>query len=258
MRRFIGVGAAAILLLAACSSSSHKAAVDVPPTTAHVTTTTQGNVAIGLRTNADEQNESIPDKPLSNATRDTLAAELVAARSVAMQYPTVADAKKAGFILAGKFTPGAGAHYISISNSAGAFTGGDGNTDLAADKPLAYIYAGTARTSRIVGLMYGAFTSDAPTGFAGPNDHWHRHRNLCITFGNGKIGIPFPPDTNVLKSQCDKVNGRFMRETLWMVHAWVVPGWESPQGVFSHANVDLHCGDGTDHVDNVGFCTGSA
>jgi hypothetical protein len=49
----------------------------------------------------------------------------------------------------------------------------------------------------------------------------------------------------------------FMRETLWMVHTWIVPGWESPQGVFSHANIDLHCGDGTDHTDKVGFCTGS-
>ena len=249
-----------MLALAACSSSSHKATVIPPPTTAHVTTTTQGNVAIGLRTNADEESESIPDQPLSNATRDQLAAELVAARSVAMQYPTVADATKAGLILAGKFTPGAGAHYISIGNSAGAFSGRAGmtSTAVAADKPLAYIYAGTAPTSRIVGLMYGSFASDAPAGFAGPNDHWHRHRNLCITFGGGKIGIPFPPDTNVLKSQCDKVHGNFMRETLWMVHAWVVPGWESPQGVFSHANVDLHCGDGTDHVDKVGFCEGSA
>jgi hypothetical protein len=258
MRNLIVASAAAMVLVAGCSSTSHKAAVDVPPTTAHVTTTTQGNVAIGLRTNADEQNESIPDKPLSNATRDALATELVAARATAMQYPTVADATKAGFVLAGKFTPGAGAHYVSIGNASGAFTGGAGSTDTEANKPLAYIYAGTAPTSRIVGLMYGAFTPDAPTGFAGPNDHWHRHRNLCITFGNGKIGIPFPPDTNVLKSQCDAKNGRFMRETLWMVHAWVVPGWESPQGVFSHANLDLHCGDGTDHVDKVGFCTGSA
>jgi hypothetical protein len=42
------------------------------------------------------------------------------------------------------------------------------------------------------------------------------------------------------------------------VHAWVVPGWDSPQGVFSHANVDLHCADGTDHTDKVGFCTGAS
>ena len=49
-----------------------------------------------------------------------------------------------------------------------------------------------------------------------------------------------------------------MRETLWMVHAWVVPGWDSPQGVFSHANIDLHCADGTDHTDKIGFCTGAS
>jgi hypothetical protein len=61
----------------------------------------------------------------------------------------------------------------------------------------------------------------------------------------------------VKKSQCDAKHGQFMRRTFWMVHAWVVPGWDSPQGVFSHANIDLHCGDGTDNTDAVGFCKGT-
>jgi hypothetical protein len=254
-----GVAAfAAALVLTACSSggSSAKAGGTKPPIAPKpaATTTTQPT-AIGLRTNADEQAESIPDKALTPAQRKTLAAQLVVARGVAMAYPTVGDATKAGYILAGKFTPGAGAHYISIAGSAAGYLGHKPKVDAA--HPLALIYDGTAPTSSIVGLMYGSFTSTPPAGFAGPNDHWHRHRNLCIVFHNGSIGIPFPPDSDVGKSQCDVLHGMFMRETLWMVHTWVVPGWESPQGVFSHANIDLHCGDGTDHTDKVGFCTGS-
>jgi hypothetical protein len=253
---------AAVVLGAACSSSAnHPSAAKVtPPANASpakpaVTTTTQPT-AIGLRTNADEQAEFGPDKPLPPAQRQELAVQLVAARSTAMQYPTVAAATQAGYILAGEFTPGAGAHYVSINRSAGSYLGHASTLDPA--NPLALIYEGTAPTSRIVGLMYGAFTAAAPEGFAGPNDHWHRHTNLCVTFDKGTIGIPFPPDSNVKKSACDALHGQFMRETLWMVHAWVVPGWDSPQGVFSHANIDLHCADGTDHTDKIGFCTGAS
>src|SRR3954453_12872457 len=248
---------AALALVAGCSSSGDhastgaKSAAAKPP--ASTTSTTSG--AIGLRRNADEQAELGPDKPLTPAQRQDLANELVVARASALQYPTVADATKSGYILAGKFTPGAGAHYISLSGSAASYLGQTKTVDPA--HPLALIYDGIAPTSRVVGLMYGSFATAAPSGFAGPNDHWHRHTNLCITFDKGKIGIPYPPDSDVKKSDCDALHGQFMRETLWMVHAWIVPGWDSPEGVFSHANVDLHCGDGTDRTDKVGFCTGS-
>lgn len=250
---------AALLLAAACSSSAgHPTAAQVKtqtPAKPAVTTTTQPT-AIGLRTNADEQAEKAPDKPLTSAQRQALQVQLVVARSTAMQYPTVADATKVGYILAGEFTPGAGAHYISISASATSYLNHSSAVDAA--HPLSLIYEGTAPTSRVVGLMYGSFDTNPPEGFAGPNDRWHRHTNLCITFDKGKIGIPYPPDSDVKKSSCDALHGQFMRETLWMVHAWVVPGWDSPEGVFSHANVDLHCADGTDHTDKIGFCRGAS
>jgi len=219
-------------------------------------TTTTEPTAIGLRTNADERAEAVPDRPLTAQQQRELDAQLAVARATALRFPTVADATAAGYILAGQFTPGAGAHYVSIGDASHSFLGGSTVTDAA--HPLALIYEGTAPTSRVVGLMYGAFTLDPPDGFAGPNDHWHRHTNLCITFTNGRIGIPFPPDGDVTREQCAAVHGRFFRKSLWMLHAWVVPGWASPQGVFSHANVDLHCADGTDHTDATGFCTGAS
>ena len=258
---FAGLLGAVVLTAAACSSSGggsaapKLAASPASPTRPATTTTTQPT-AIGLRTNADEEAEWGPDKPLTPIQRQQLADELVLARASALQFPTVADATKAGYILAGKFTPGAGAHYVSISASAGSYLNHTSTLDPV--HPLSLIFAGTAPTSRVVGLMYGSFDATAPAGFAGPNDHWHRHTNLCITFDHGSIGIPFPPDSNVQKSACDALHGQFMRETLWMVHAWVVPGWDSPEGVFSHANIDLHCADGTDHTDKIGFCTGAS
>ena len=109
----------------------------------------------------------------------------------------------------------------------------DGSVD--ARYPVGYIYDGTSPTSKITGLMFVSIKGGAaPAGFAGPNDHWHRHRNLCIQYGpNGKITVPFAPDRDVTRAQCDTVHGDFMPRTVWMVHAWVVPGWESPKGVFS-------------------------
>ena len=200
--------------------------------------------------NIDEARAAlIPDRPLDAATRTTLAMELVAARAAALAYPTVADALAAGFIPAGKFSPETGAHYINISGTYGAFD---------PSNPGSYIYDGNSPTSRVIGLMYLGGAVTPPAGFPGPNDHWHRHSNTCVIFGRGaKIIVPFAADSSVTAGQCAAVHGTFMPRTTWMVHAWVVPGWESPLGVFSHNNPDVKCANGTEKTDAVGFCQGS-
>jgi hypothetical protein len=54
-----------------------------------------------------------------------------------------------------------------------------------------------------------------------------------------------------------KGSSPFSGSILWSRdRAWVVPGWESPQGVFSHANPNVRCADGTMKTDSVGFCIG--
>jgi hypothetical protein len=199
--------------------------------------------------NTDEAAElAIPDKPLSAATHAVLAAQLVAARAAALRYPTVADAQRAGFLLAGGFSPLTGAHYIDIPHIVG---------DFDPANPGTYIYDGTKPTSRIIGLMYTGMKTVPPDGFAGPNDHWHRHSNTCIIYGSKGIVVPFPADSSVTLSQCNAKHGIFMRRTLWMVHAWVVPGWESPSGVFSHDNSNVVCANGTTKTTAAGFCQGN-
>jgi hypothetical protein len=193
--------------------------------------------------------EQQPDQPLDAATHALLAQQLTIARDTAMRYPTAADAVAGGYHLVAGFGPGAGAHYIG-----GPMTG-PGPFDPS--KPQSLIYDGTSPTSHVVGLMYYGMGATAPEGFAGSNDHWHRHSHVCISFTGGKLDVPFPPDADVSQAQCSSVGGRYMAITGWMVHAWVVPSWESPAGVFSHENPNLRCADGTFNTDKVGKCQGT-
>jgi hypothetical protein len=193
--------------------------------------------------------EQQPDQPIDAATRAALQEQLTIARATAMRYPTVADAEANGYHLVGGFGPGAGAHYLG-----GPMTGA-GPFD--ATKAQSLLFDGTSPTSQIVGLMYYGMGETAPEGFAGPNDHWHRHSSVCITRVNGQVDVPFPPDADVTRKQCASVGGTYMEITGWMVHAWVAPSWESPAGVFSHENPNLRCADGTFETDEVGMCQGS-
>jgi hypothetical protein len=194
----------------------------------------------------DVAHESEPDQPLDAATREQLAGQLVAAREAAMKYPTVADATRAGyFLVGGGFGPGAGAHYIG---------GGFGGGGFDPARPPTLIYDGISPTSQVVGLMYLGMGADgAPEGFAGPNDHWHRHSGVCMRGAE----VIFPVDADVTEAQCQAEGGNYMATTTWMVHAWVVPGWDSPSGVFSHENPNLRCADGTFDTDDLGRCQGS-
>jgi hypothetical protein len=208
-----------------------------------------GQVITGVKAQ-DIAAEDLPDQPLDQASRELLASQLVAARQAAARYPTVADVVDAGWKLAGGFSPLSGAHYVS---GPAPLTGATG---IDAGHPDTYIYDGTSPNAHIVGLMYNSMSVAVPEGFAGPNDHWHRHSNVCIRFSAGAIEVPFPADAEVTAKQCAGQGGRLMPITTWMVHAWVVPGWESPDGVFSHNHGNLRCADGTITTDKIGFCLG--
>jgi len=188
--------------------------------------------------------EATPDVPLDPATRAQLADQLTIARQVALQFPTAASAEAAGYHQVGGYFPGTGAHYVGRNLTNGVFD---------ASKPLALLYDGTSPTSQIVGVMYYSLGATAPEGFAGPNDHWHRHSNACTRGAT----VLSRPDSDITQEQCTALGGNFTTTTGWMVHAWVVPSWESPLGVFSHENPNLLCGDGTLNTDTVGRCQGT-
>jgi hypothetical protein len=226
---------------AATSGHTHDAGSTSDPVT-----DLNGHAVTGVKAQ-DVAHEQEPDVLLDASTRAVLADQLASAREVAMRYPTVADAERAGYhLVGGAYGPGAGAHYIG-------FGGGSFGTFDAA-RPPTLIYDGVSQTAQIVGLMYLAMGQDgaAPEGFAGPNDHWHRHSGVCQKAGK----VIFPVDTDVTEAQCTEKGGSYMATTTWMVHAWVVPGWESSSGVFSHENPNLPCADGTFNTDDIGGCIG--
>lgn len=169
----------------------------------------------------------VPPKPLGDATRKALAAELTKARDVTETYATVAEAERAGYRAVTPYLPLIGAHYMR-------FVIVDGTFEL--EQPEMLLYDGTKMSSRIVGLSYYVRGDKEPNGFAGPNDHWHRHIGLCVDTEN-----PFVVgDEQTTEEQCRRRGGMKVEGADgWMVHAWVVPGWESPRGVFSAENAQL-------------------
>lgn len=162
-----------------------------------------------------------------------LAEELELARETALQYPTVADAEAAGYRRVTPYLPGIAAHYMKFSFVDDTFE---------VTEPEMLLFDGTSPDSRIVGLSYYiVLPGEAqPTqGFTGDNDHYHRHFGLCIG-PNGVIG-----DSATTDAECQALGGRKADGNAgWMSHAWVVPGCESPWGVFSGINplLDHHLG----------------
>jgi hypothetical protein len=126
------------------------------------------------------------------------------------------------------YLPCVGAHYV---NDAQYVTG---EFDPAA--PPILIYDGTRPDSGIVGLSYVVKSDAAPTGFAGPNDGWHTHTSFCISKTTGVV----LGDERTNDRKCAAAGGEntdLHRD--WMMHAWVVPGWDSSWGVFSSEHPDL-------------------
>jgi len=148
-----------------------------------------------------------------------LAAQLAAARTVAARWPTAADAVADGWTLAEPYRSAVGAHYLRFAEV-------DGTFDVA--RPEMLLYGGDAPQSPIVGLSYYVLYSE-PDGFAGPTDRWHQHLDVCIGPGGPLVG---GDGVGVCATSLEAPVGTWA----WMLHAWVVSGWASPNGVFSAEN----------------------
>jgi hypothetical protein len=160
-----------------------------------------------------------------DAQCEKLAQELALARATALKYPTVADVEAAGWRQVTPYVPGIAAHFMNFSLV-------DDKFEI--DKPEMILYDGTDPDSHVVGLSY-YIRHDGPSeptqGFTGNNDHYHRHDALCVN-ETGVIG-----DSTTTEEECAARGGRKADgKAGWMSHAWVVPGCESPWGIFSGAS----------------------
>jgi hypothetical protein len=194
---------------------------------------------------ADEERPSIVE--FGGDERAALAAQLQTVREVALRYPTYADALAAGYVPTTPYAPGTGAH---VGKAADAQQNG---TPLDLQRPQSYLYDGTEPDSRLVGVMYVQLGGEqAPDGFVGPLDRWSRTRGQCLK--KDSMDPAYPAAPSVTKEMCDAADGTFIDLIAWTQHAWVVPGWEAPGGVFAPLNDDIVCADGTTDSDPVEGC----
>ncbi len=180
---------------------------------------------------------------LDPATAGDLAAQLAATAPLVERFPTVADAKAAGYWQAGPFSPGLGTHYNSPAYN---MSNTDGVMDAADIADPILIYDGIEDDSPLAGFMYMAFQETEPEGFAGSLDRWHFHTAVCIVNTPEGIRTPFGADLNgVTDEMCAAEGGSMLDFTGYMVHVWTVPGYESELGTFSDLNPRITCPDGS-------------
>jgi hypothetical protein len=189
----------------------------------------------------------VAEVQLDRSTQRELDAQLALTDTLTEKYPTVAAAVADGYYRQGPFSPGLGAHYAKRGARS---LNPDGRMDPEDIAGATLIFDGIEPDSPLAGFMFNSFGADkAPEGFAGPNDLWHFHTNVCIVMTpEGNIDTPLGADTSASKELCDKYGGVLIANTGYMAHVWTVPGYESPQGVFSNVNAKITCDDGTYHV----------
>jgi hypothetical protein len=192
------------------------------------------------------QHEHTTDEPLTADERVQLARQLAATSELTERYPTLGDAQAAGWRQAGPFAPGLGTHFSGPDFRMNP----DGDMDPEDLQVPMLVFDGLDADAPLAGFMYMAYgTEGEPEGFAGPNDHWHFHERVCIVRGaDGSITTPLGADVeDVTAEMCEDVGGTFVEFTGYMVHVWNVPGYESPDGMFTELNRKITCPDGTYH-----------
>lgn len=190
------------------------------------------------------QHGNAAEVKLDAATQAALTQQLNQFAPLIARYPNIAAAEAAGYRRAGPFSPGLGTHYGTFGrpNPADIIQGVDGPMT-----PM-LVFDGTGPDAPLAGFMVTSFVGSAASpaeGFIGPNDHWHYHTQVCIVVRNGVIEAPLGADGKVTSTECRAVGGSLIAVTTSMVHVWVVPGYESPNGTFAEINPKITCPDGT-------------
>lgn len=129
------------------------------------------------------------------------------------------EAAAAGYTQASFTAPGVGVHWVKWSLI-------DRPFDPAA--PSMLLFDPRSDPPALAGFSYWLRAADEPTGFAGPNDTWHRHSGLCVA--NGWV------DREDVPSSTECAGSYFGGRDLWMLHAWVVPEWQNRWGEFATTN----------------------
>jgi hypothetical protein len=244
-RRVLALTVSAVLVLAACGSSSPSSTnakpTPVTPTTGSIrigplTPRDPGRIspedaaailALGTSTVAEPDpahaghgaTQKEVDVPLLTGDALTFADQWIAAVDSTTKYDTVEKAAALGFVRTAVPAPGVGTHWIKWSWVAEPF-------DPA--KPSMLLFDERSDPPKLVGYSYLLQSATKPVGFAGWNDIWHQHAGLCVV--NGWI------DREEANGPADCAGTFLTGGDIWMLHAWVVPGWSDKWGHFANSN----------------------
>lgn len=238
-----GLATAAISSPEARDHSAHAHAGHGPADHDHGTTPTEDDKGLSLVLNGRGHEHAGPDVELDTATQAKLTAQLSVTAKLIEKYPTLGAAVAAGAWRAGPFGPAVGAHYAPPDyevNTDGVLDDADLLTPL-------LVFDGTGPDAPIAGFMYYMLGADQPEGFAGPNDHWHQHTNMClVTYPDDSVDAPFGADNSwVTEEMCTNAGGELEAISGSMLHVWTVPSYTPAAGVFSDVNPKITCPDGT-------------
>jgi len=142
-----------------------------------------------------------------------------AALNFALQWPTRGEAESDGWNASVNYAAGMGTHHARGNPLSGGFD---------PTRPTFLQYGGNTPDAKLVGMSWFVNNGpdEPPAGFPGDNDWWHQHPHLCVSNTTGLVIFdgPCPPG----------VNGTTIHlEDYWLLHVWIVPGWQWEHDVFT-------------------------
>jgi len=164
----------------------------------------------------------VPEYPLFTGDAATFADQWLHAVASVPTFDSVAKALELGYVRASTPSAGVGTHYVLWSQIAKPF-------DPA--RPAMLLFDERRQPAVLVGYSYWLQSPTEPEGFAGYNDHWHQHTGLCVV--NGWV------DREEASSPTACAGTYLAGGDLWMLHAWVVPGYRNRNGRFANTNMAL-------------------
>ena len=159
----------------------------------------------------------------SEADARALDVELDAARSSIGRLDTIEEAAALGYVLATAPSPGIGTHWVRWSQIEQPFDPG---------LPAMLMFDHERSPPALAGYSYALQSAEEPIGFTGDSDVWHRHTGLCVAATGWVVRERAPGPGG-----CD---GSYIAGAdFWMLHTWIVPGWENRDGLFAPMNPKL-------------------
>lgn len=168
----------------------------------------------------------------------------------AQQWPTLGSAEAAGMHRVVNYVQGMGTHHTAIGTFDPTdpsfdpddpdFPGTRLDTIFEAHRPEFLMYDGNNAAAELVGFAWYVKSDETtpPEGFPGDNDWWHRHQELCFTNNTWRV-----VGEDISDAACAARNGtNVYLGKYWMLHAWILDGWQTRADVFTNHHPCLKAG----------------